>query len=411
MNMPEESFHYVFDHVDLTMGEWNDIQGMKVKPVYSPHPVETNIFFFKVTLGEKSKIYAHLSDTVGLDVYEKMIGECQSGLLTTEDLQSMRDQYLMPVDLKKVDVGGGNIHGNFRDYEKDASEKIIYAHTDEHNLWPASVNNFGSSDILLRNEAFDFYKQRALHFLQYYFPTDKTQYLDQLWNEEVKFFQPGERIVLKDGGDSNFYLTLSGVACGGDDRQNEVPAGTFIGYSDKYFRGVQQDFYKAVSFVSAMSISESVMGAFLQRYSSEFAVAKHFEYLDFLSKNPLFMGTVSRAVLNRICSSVERVVLKMNHSTSITEIEDLYIIHSGEAILNIDGMEMLRLKKNDHFGAAEILQRPPTPRQYEILIQKDALVFKIPHELIRSIPSVLWKVLEVNEKRNYICSLALYNKF
>ena len=38
---------HFFDVVDLKIGEWTDIDGMEVRPIYSPHPVETTAFEFK----------------------------------------------------------------------------------------------------------------------------------------------------------------------------------------------------------------------------------------------------------------------------------------------------------------------------------------------------------------------------
>ena len=48
MRVPESEFARLFDVRDLVIDEWNDIEGLEVKPILSPHPVETTIMYFKV---------------------------------------------------------------------------------------------------------------------------------------------------------------------------------------------------------------------------------------------------------------------------------------------------------------------------------------------------------------------------
>ena len=48
-----------------------------------------------------------------------------------ENFDQTLEAYLTPVDLKKVDIGGGMIHGDALDFHDDMSEKIILAHRSE----------------------------------------------------------------------------------------------------------------------------------------------------------------------------------------------------------------------------------------------------------------------------------------
>ncbi|MBV5325236.1 MAG: MBL fold metallo-hydrolase, partial [Rhodospirillaceae bacterium] len=48
LSLEEEDFSDYFDVHDLVMGEWNDVDGLEVKPFFSPHPVETTPFVFRV---------------------------------------------------------------------------------------------------------------------------------------------------------------------------------------------------------------------------------------------------------------------------------------------------------------------------------------------------------------------------
>ena len=59
----------------LEFDDWNNIDGLEVKPVYSPHPVETNILFFRTLWEDGYATYAHLADVTSHDVLKKMLQE------------------------------------------------------------------------------------------------------------------------------------------------------------------------------------------------------------------------------------------------------------------------------------------------------------------------------------------------
>lgn len=129
MSMDEELFYQYFDVCDLEADSWNDIDGLEVKPIYSPHPVETNIFLFRALGEDGYKSYAHWADLTSFEVLESMIEEDPSKPgISKEFYDVTRANYLIPADIKKVDIGGGMIHGQIQDFANDQSTKIILAH-------------------------------------------------------------------------------------------------------------------------------------------------------------------------------------------------------------------------------------------------------------------------------------------
>ena len=56
MRIDESRFHRFFDVHDLVAGAWNTIGDIEAKPVYSPHPVETTIFFFRAGQGDGRRV-------------------------------------------------------------------------------------------------------------------------------------------------------------------------------------------------------------------------------------------------------------------------------------------------------------------------------------------------------------------
>src|SRR5208283_5227674 len=104
----EDEFADYFDAVDLASEAWNDIAGLEVRPVMSPHPVETTVFFFRSLAAGGWRSYAHLADIVSLSVLEGMITDDPAAPgVSRQRFETTRASYAVPADIKKVDIGGG----------------------------------------------------------------------------------------------------------------------------------------------------------------------------------------------------------------------------------------------------------------------------------------------------------------
>ena len=129
MSIEESTFEEYFEVCDLEFDEWNNIDGLEVKPVYSPHPVETNILFFRTLWEDGYATYAHLADVASHDILNKMLQNNKKKPGISSKLKNkVWNDYLSPVQVKKIDIGGGIIHGKAKDFKDDKSEKIILAH-------------------------------------------------------------------------------------------------------------------------------------------------------------------------------------------------------------------------------------------------------------------------------------------
>ena len=130
LSIEEEDFNDYFDVRDLILDQWNDVDGLDVRPIFSPHPVETTVFHFRAMAAGGWRTYAHMADVVGLGVLQSMVTDdpAQPGL-SRAWYDRIAADYLEPTDVKKVDIGAGLIHGYAQDFRDDASGKIILAHT------------------------------------------------------------------------------------------------------------------------------------------------------------------------------------------------------------------------------------------------------------------------------------------
>ncbi|TRZ96659.1 MAG: MBL fold metallo-hydrolase, partial [Rhodocyclaceae bacterium] len=174
LGVEEERFGDYFETSDLVADQWNDVEGLEVMPIFSPHPVEANVLVFRTLWGDGYRSYAHFADIVSLDVLEGMVtADAEAPGLDREAFERIRADYMVAADLKKIDIGGGMIHGAARDFRADPSTQILLAHR-ASELTPeekeiGSSAAFGSVDILVAGQS-DVLRHLAFGYLQAHLP-------------------------------------------------------------------------------------------------------------------------------------------------------------------------------------------------------------------------------------------------
>jgi len=214
MSMSEQSLERYFEICDLEINQWNKIGGFEVKPSFSPHPIETTIMFFRTFWEGGYRTYAHLADIASFKVLEEMITEDdnKSGI-SREYYDEVKQLYLSPVDIKKIDIGGGLIHGMAEDFVGDRSSKIYLSHTSleltgvQKEIGSNAI--FGMQDTLIQAQQ-DYIMQSAYHYLNSFFPSLPQHELNLFMNCPVESFNPGIIIERKGEKISSIYLVLNG---------------------------------------------------------------------------------------------------------------------------------------------------------------------------------------------------------
>lgn len=265
MSIREEEFADYFELFDLEYDKWNDVGNLGVKPILSPHPVETSIFKFRTFWEDGYHTYAHWADIAGLDILRDMITDDeQEDGISQEDFDAIKANYLMPANLKKIDIGGGLIHGNALDFKNDSSDIICLAHraTPLTKVEKAIGSNatFGATDVLIESNR-DYTKIRAQQYLTDLFPSASDEEKEMILNCPIKEFNPGSVLFKNNTKNDRVYLLLTGTVEYVDSERGvlkRLETGSLVGDLD-----VLKDFhysgtFRADSYIKTLQFSEDL---------------------------------------------------------------------------------------------------------------------------------------------------------
>lgn len=125
----EREFRRYFEVRDLEEGRWNDLGGLEVRPTMSPHPVETTVLRFRARGDGPWRSYAHFADLAAFSVLDSMVQDDPAlPGISGRQVALIKAGYLEKADVKKVDVGGGAIHGSAADFSGDESDLLYLSH-------------------------------------------------------------------------------------------------------------------------------------------------------------------------------------------------------------------------------------------------------------------------------------------
>ncbi|CCQ73110.1 cyclic nucleotide-binding domain-containing protein [Magnetospira sp. QH-2] len=403
LGISEERFSDFFEVVDLNFDQWNDVEGMEVMPVHSPHPVETNLFLFR-TLGEDGhRSYAHFADISSFNILEGMIRkEGQEIGITQEMFEKTKKDYLHPANIKKIDIGGGLIHGMAEDFENDPSDMIILSHTSldltARQKEIGSDAPFGTTHILIPDHT-DIARRTAFEYLRAYFPDAVRHTTRNIMNNQLFTLNPGTIIMREGEHNTEILLILSGIVeMIKSDSPTAYPlsAGTLVGeYSGLHGLPCNAT-YRTASFVQAMRIPGTMYADFVHQNDFHDRIERLHETRTFLQGTWLFGEEVSYATHNVIA---ERTIIHHDAKpgTSIdVHAGSLFMIKSGTVDCLVGTLAVTVLKTGDFMGGESIISQPPRPTNYKV--KETATILEIPADILRQIPIVMWKLLEAYDR-------------
>ncbi|MBF0286197.1 MAG: cyclic nucleotide-binding domain-containing protein [SAR324 cluster bacterium] len=404
VSIKERDFADYFDVCDLELSKWNDIDGLEVYPTFSPHPVETNNFIFRTLWKGGYRSYGHYADISSFDVLKGMITKNDSEPGISESFfTEVKKNYLATVDLKKIDIGGGMIHGVAEDFRSDSSAKIVLSHTaftlNAQQKEIGSEASFGMPDVLIESNQ-QYVMQYAFNYLHSYFPSVPRHQLHILLNNHLVSFNAGS-ILLKRGERINdIYLILGGnveMIQADAGIESLLSAGSLVSESCEFTGSPSTCTYRAASFVQALQLPSSLYFEFAKQNKVYTELARLQKNRAFLQSSWLFGDEISDPVQNRILQTIKSEKYSKGHVFPKECYSNFYLIKKGKLESYIDDDLFETLTKTNFFGEENILFKIPC--LFTVKVASSAEVYQIPDEALRNIPIARWKMLETFQKR------------
>lgn len=400
-----DDFYDFFDVQDLKMDKWNDVNGMEVRPVMSPHPVETTIYFFQTFWGGNYTSYAHFADIASTKVLQGMVvNDEQENGISQQTYDKVINEYMAEVNLKKIDIGGGMIHGDAEDFAHDTSERIILAHTAQPlNTRQKEIGSsapFGIVDVMIPEFTNNLHR-RAYDYLRNYFVNSSNSQLEKILNNAIISYPPGSLIIKKQEKNGDVYLLLTGYVekMRSDSNgmgYNLLSSGSFIGDYSGLRELESNATFRTVSYVQALQIPSRSYKEFVKKNRLFRKIEELRENLDYLEKHWLFRESIGTAILGRISEAME---LKHHYQTDEEfdiDKEKLYVIKEGSLEVSSHHLPVHSLKAGDFFNYESVINESvPDSR---IKISEPSSIFEINHQALQEIPIILWKLLESYNK-------------
>ncbi len=398
-----QAFADYFDVKYLIQDQWNDVDGLEVRPIFSPHPVETTIFLFRAMWAGGYRTYAHYADICRLDVLRGFITEdANAPGLSPALFQKVAEDYRIPADIKKLDIGGGLIHGDAADFQGDASAKIILAHTalaltDEQKKVGQGAA-FGEVDVLIPSDG-DFIGRSALEVLGSTFPDVPPHQIRVLLNNPMVTFAPGAVLLEERHVPGAVWILLSGgvEALSSDGGVRSVlSVGSVVGELAALFDTPSTESFRAQGYVKALEVSRSLFGEFVARNHLLKDISRLQERREFLQRTWLLGEVVSTKTLTAIAREIRQEILAHGQVVDIP-VDSMAVVLRGRIGRFIGERRIDTVGPGDFFG--EEMAVFWTPSMFRLKTLETTEIMVVPADVVAGVPSIRWRLFEAWGKR------------
>ena len=387
ISLPTEEIENFFEIVDLEFDNWTNVtESVQVQPRFSPHPVETNIFYFRYQEGGEAKIFGHLADIVSSAVLGRMKNPEAKYHISEDFFDKTLQSYLEQSDVKKIDAGGGMIHGEVVDFANDPSEKLILAHSSlpfsEDQLTSACTAEFGTSDLRVPLDYEKYFQDKALQWLRQRLPALKKEELKELITQQTEEIPRGQQILARAKESGHMPLLLTGRV-----QLNGLlyPAGTLLGEVNALADLQVSQEMVSVGPVRILPISLDSYRELLKRHK---LLKKRISWLkdcDHLRTFPMLQYGLSDDQLISLLKKSERISLKKNQPVLLPE-NTLGILEVGEVQFLV-GNKNLKVTEKTVLGLSNKLGKPFSWKEQTV---KKTQVLCLPAENLLQAPGVRW---------------------
>jgi hemerythrin len=403
--LDEGEFERYFQVRELEVGAWNEVDGLSVLPILSPHPLETTIFRFRASApGGASLTYAHYADLSSFTVIDSMVTDDPDAPGISRELaRRAKSDYLEPADVKKVDVGGGMIHGDAEDFAHDASPLLLLSHMSpplsekKHDF--GSVAAFGDETILVPARE-DYAASRADEFLAAYFPTAGRSEIAALAAGARSRPAGGELLLPRGKVPPLVLLVLAGLAESEDSEsgaRRTFSAGSLLGEREARTASPSTQDIRARGGLELLAIPRESYNAFIGRCGLSAELDRIESNRVALKRCPLFDGMSSMAAFRVIASSSESISLASGEALGRQGDSALYVVAEGRASIRAEGRRIEEIGPGDFFGEERILYESRCI--FDAIAVSDCVAYRVPSELLAQSPFLHWRLRETCERR------------
>ena len=401
LNTTDDVFDHCFEAHDLTFDVWNNIEGLEVRPFLSPHPVETNCLLFRAAWEGGFRSYAHLADLVSLKTLSGMRATAEQPGISEEFFEKVKADYGTYADIKKIDIGGGMIHGVVEDFRGDTSGKIVLAHTSrELTVAEKEIGSgapFGSIDIIIGGDN-HFAWRNAYEGLRTCFPHAPHHDIGMLLNSPLEVYNP-ESILMRQGqAASHMFLVVTGMVDmfrEGSPVNGQLSAGAIIGDAAAINGGVASKTYRAASFVQALKVSGALFRQFAERNQLIGEILTIDERRDFLRSTWVCAEALTQSNLNSVARTMKERSFAPGEAVETGG--RLAFVKSGGLEVQVGSRVTAHLRPGDFFG--EEASVPDFTAPVTLRANSSLQAYITDPDAVMHVPVMRWKLLEGYRKR------------
>ena len=394
MSFPEEQFERYFVSRDLVPDTWNMIEGLEAMPVFSPHPVETTVMFFRALWSDGYKTYAHFADICSMEQLDRLL--VGGNEVSRTILDRVRHNYSIPVDIKKLDIGGGMIHGVAEDFCDDQSARIVLSHTSapltlrEKEI--GADTSFGMADVLIHSAS----KQPEAsirHLLRQNYPAVPDHDIALLANCQTRTLSIGSILIKRDRHVDAIYLLTNGLAETVESETNThniVTAGSMIGERNCLLGEISRRTYRAASFIRVLEIPRDLYRSFIERNGLEETMRDYLERKYFLEGTYLFGDRISGATRNAIIHEMEERTSPRGER--VVPEDSILAVAEGAIEVHCGDQHVYTARTSDVVGGVRLSAGDHSQITY--YAHEESRYYLIPCTVVEEIPIVRWKLLE-----------------
>jgi hemerythrin len=401
MAVDEAMFADCFEVHDLAFDAWNDVNGLDVMPLLSPHPVETSIFMFRALWHDGYRSYAHWADIVAREVLHSMLETDQRTGISQAFFDRVMEDYQRPATLKKIDVGGGLIHGRAEDFRGDSSGNLLLSHVErplsETEREIGAGRAFGAVDVLIAGNQ-DYDRRAAFEYLRDYFPTVPHPELAMLLNCPIQTHEPGISLLPEGQLITTLHLIVGGVVdrvSGGDARGGGFTAGSLIGEVAALAGRPATYHYRCRTYVKSLAMPIGLLREFLLRTGVVDQLLSRAEGRSFLRSTQICAEALSETTLTRLAQDMDR--RKVKSGEAIEPGDCLALVASGSVSLSQRGSIAELLLIGGVFNEASAMFGQPAGQSFRA--EEDCEIFLLPAFAVRQVPMLRWTLLEIFNRR------------